>query len=106
LRLAYKIARGTRYVDGHELLENITPERWAYLKASYYLDPYGDDWERNSMIAAQIINSIRCALPGAQLKPEDLLPNDIFVPNREYVDPKIAQLEAALPSLDVMEGLE
>lgn len=75
------------------------------MKASYYLDPYGDDWERSSMSTVQVINTIRSSVPGSRMTEADWWPDDLFVPYRIPKDSRIAQLEAALPQLDAITGL-
>jgi hypothetical protein len=56
------------------------------------------------MIAAETANTVRCALTSGDVKAEDLLPKDYFVPYRPYIDPKIAQIEAAIPALEALQG--
>lgn len=85
MRLAYILARGTRYRSGDELLGAIEPWEWERLKASYRLDPYGDDWDRSSMIAAVVQNAITAiaqGMSGDRAKEVEPLPLDAFVPFR------------------------
>lgn len=100
--MAYILARGTRYRSGDELLANIEPWEWGRLKASYKLDPYGDDWDRTSLSTAEIINAIMAVARGfSGDKSQDVepLPPDAFVPWRHE-----GEREEALD--EALEGLE
>ena len=74
----------------------------------YKLEPWGDDWERSSMIAAQLTNMVRClasGFGGRSLEEKDLLPPDVFVPHRETADAEGEQLAASLKALKQLEGI-
>lgn len=49
----------------------------------YELEPWGDEWNRESRATASMINEIRMAVPReTPLKPEGLLEDDAFVPKQ------------------------
>ena len=85
-----------------ELPAGALDEWWAY----YQLQPFGDDWERSSMVAAQISNcilAIASAFCGSGKKQEPI-EIDAFVPWRhaeEDAEDKQAQL-AAVDALEVL----
>jgi hypothetical protein len=86
-------------------LADVGPEEWAYMLASFKLDPYGDDWQRTSTSTAEIINAIMATARGfagedaEEMKP---IPDDFIVPYREHEDPERAELEASLQQLETM----
>ena len=87
------------------MLEELTREELAEWQASEKLDPAGDMWAVGSMIATNIINTIRFAMPGAKLDEFDWWPDDTFVPHRQQKTPMQRRLEAALPQLKNLEGI-
>lgn len=105
--MAYILARGTRYRSGDELLANIEPWEWGRLKASYKLDPYGDDWDRTSLSTAEIINAIMAVargLGGDKSRDCEPLPSDAFVPWR-HSEEREADVDEALEGLEALRGL-
>lgn len=106
LRFAYKLARGNaRWRSGHHALEELSPQELAHWYAAYRLDPWGDDWERSSMIAAELINVVRCLAPGAEIDADDLLPPDAFVPFRKHKSKLESLAEEAAAGLEGIKGL-
>lgn len=55
-------------------------EEWA---AYHAINPWGDDWERSSLVAARTINSlhgIAAGFGGKELDDSELIADDAFVP--------------------------
>lgn len=78
---------------------------WAYWCASEKLDPMGGHTELASLVATQVINTIRSLAAGlgnSTLDEDDLLPTDAFVPFRHENDDAI---DAAIESLEAMRGI-
>ena len=83
------------------------PWEWERLKASYRLDPYGDDWDRTSLSTAEIINAIMAVargLGGDKSRDCEPLPSDAFVPWRHIGD-READVDEALEGLEALRGL-
>lgn len=84
-----------------ELPAGAMDEWWAY----YQIQPWGDDWERSSMIAAQISNcilAIGAAFGGK--KDQELLEIDALVPWRH--DGKHQEdLANQLAAVDALEAI-
>ncbi|MCA9232498.1 MAG: hypothetical protein KDA57_17750 [Planctomycetales bacterium] len=65
------------------MLDTLEP---GELEESYHystLEPWGDDWERSSLITARLINSISAiaaGMSGTKLQEFDLIEDDAFVP--------------------------
>lgn len=84
-----------------ELPAGSLDEWWQY----YQIQPWGDDWERTSLLTAQMTNVI-LAMAGAfganqSAEPLDL---DVFVPWRQ-AEVQSAANRQALAALNRMEGL-
>lgn len=84
-----------------ELPAGSLDEWWQY----YQLQPWGDDWERTSLLSAQLTNVI-LAMAGAFGKDQSAEPLelDAFVPWR-HADTQRAERRQELAALDRMEGL-
>lgn len=85
----------------------MTPEEWSYHEASYRLDPWGDDWERSSMVATQIVNAIRGVMSGLAGKPledKNVMPHDALVPFRELRDMQKERLAATVAAYQRENG--
>lgn len=76
---------------------------WEY----YKLEPWGDDWERSSMIASQVLNTMMAMAPRPDGDELDPLPPDAFVPYRTHKSKEQRTLEetaAALTRLRAQHG--
>jgi hypothetical protein len=107
--LAYRLARfNPRYRTGHELLADLEPWEWDYWCLSEKLDPNGGLTELASLIASQIMNSINgvaAGFGGQELKEEQMLPLDAFVPGRKHRDYAGEQFKKSVKSLEGLRGL-
>lgn len=69
------------------------------------LEPWGDEWERTSIGAMEIINAIRALAAGfGGGEPPAPLPADSLVPFRHQHDPD-KELRASLKQLSDLEGI-
>lgn len=82
-----------------ELPAGAMEEWWQY----YQIQPWGDDWERSSMIAAQISNCILAFASafggGRQQEPIEI---DAFVPWR-HAAASVEDMQAQLAAVDALE---
>lgn len=97
------LACGRPDVDAmlEELPAGAMEEWWQY----YQIQPWGDDWERSSMIAAQISNCILAFASafggGKQQEPIEI---DAFVPWR-HAEESEEDRQAQLAAVDALEVL-
>lgn len=95
------MARGNaRWKSGHHALEELSPAELSYWKASYRLDPWGDDWERTSAMTAVIVNEMR-----RKEKDVELMELGELVPFRPKPNSMKRQLQKSLSNLETLVGL-
>lgn len=76
-----------------------TVDRWMKY---YELEPWGDDWERTSMLISTMVNTLVSMAPRGENEPApERIPWDAFVPGRDNDSGK-SDLEQAA---DGLEGL-
>lgn len=86
------------------MLDSLTPGQFEESYYYHQLEPWGDDWERSSLIAARTINSIReiaAGFGGKGLDEKDAIEDDAFVKKIRDKKPKqkklgLAESKAAL----------
>ncbi len=93
------------------MLATGTPQQFAEWQEFAALEPWGDDWERSSLIAARTINSVReiaAGFGGSKLSEDDFYDDDVFVPKRKKHKPTgfAAQLTKAINTLEGMRGFQ
>lgn len=81
-------------------MEDLTPEEWAYHRAEYRLHPWGNDYERTSLLLSHLLNFLMRMAPHGSSEEPIWLPDDAFVPFRQHQDEIEQQIE------DAIEGLE
>ena len=87
------------------MLADMTAEEWAYWVAEYRLHPWGDDYERTSLLLANILNTMIRMAPREAGNEPMTIPDDAFVPYREHEDEKLAGELRAVDDLEEMRGL-
>lgn len=93
-RFAYRVALALGYFNVEQMLEEAPPqqlEKWFY----YYMkEPFGDEWDRASLIATEITNNFMLLLSAFKEGNEQppYLERDHFVPFRHDPDNPMPQV--------------
>ena len=101
-RFAYKLALQLGWFNVDEMLATGSPTHLAEWQEFAALEPWGDDWERSSLITARLINSlmqIAAGFGGKELSEMDAIDDDAFVPKRR-LDTKTKRQQAQDKALD------
>jgi hypothetical protein len=88
------------------MLASLGPGQFDEAVQYYQLEPWGDDWERSSMIAAVVSDAVRAAVAtfAGNSEPLKLTPTDQYVPWRAERRTE-QELAAELDACDSIEGL-
>lgn len=75
------------------------------------LDPFGGEWDMMSIMLARLLNTlhgIAAGMGGGEVKEEDLIDDDAFVPKRRKPKPtgKTKVLHDSLAGLESMKGFQ